>query len=101
MSVCATICYTSGVVHVLTVEGHDVVEHPLGLNGGAVGVELDGLDVAVDGLVPLALLAVFVTFPVVLLCGHSFNCSGLTRTISNIFIFVRVCSRKSAAKNYL
>ena len=59
-----------GIIHVLAVEGHDVVEHPLGLDSGAVGVKLDGLDIAVDGLVPLALLAVLVTFPVVLLCGH-------------------------------
>ena len=59
-----------GIIHVLAVEGHDVVEHALGLDSRAVGVERNSLDVAVDGFVPLLLLAVFVTFLVILVSGH-------------------------------
>ena len=42
----------SGIIHVFAVEGHDVVKHSLGLDGGAVRVEGDSLDIAVDGFVP-------------------------------------------------
>ena len=47
----------SRVIHVLAVEAHDVVEHAFGFHGRTVGVELRGLYVAVDGLMPLPLLA--------------------------------------------
>ena len=46
----------SWIIHILTVEGHDVVEHLLGLDSRTVGVDLDGLDIVVDGFVPLATL---------------------------------------------
>ena len=48
----------SGIIHILTIESHDVVEHVLSLNSGTVGIELNGTDVAVDGFVPLGLLAI-------------------------------------------
>ena len=60
----------SGVIHVLTVEGHDVIEHTLGLDSRTVGVELYGLDITVDGLMPLAMLAGFIAKLVVFLSCH-------------------------------
>ena len=42
----------SGIIHILAIERHDVVKHPLGLDGGAVRVEGDSLDITVDGFVP-------------------------------------------------
>ena len=59
------------VIHILAIEGHDVVEHALGLDSRTVRVELNGLNVAVDGFVPLRLLPVFVAFQIILFCGHS------------------------------
>ena len=43
----------SGIIHILAVEGHDVVKHALGLDSRTVGVKFNGLDIAVDGFVPL------------------------------------------------
>ena len=59
----------SRIIHIFTVEGHDVVEHSLGLDSRTIRVELDGLNVAVDGLVPLRLLAIFVALLVPLFSG--------------------------------
>ena len=42
-----------GIIHIFTVESHDIVKHLLGLNSRTVGVEPNSLDVAVDGVVPL------------------------------------------------
>ena len=61
------------IIHVLAVEGHDIVEHTLGLDSRAVGVKFYGSYVAVDGFMPLALLTVLVTFLIPLFCGHNFQ----------------------------
>ena len=58
------------IIHVFTIESHDVVEHSLGLHGRTVRVKLYSPDVAVNGFVPLALLTVFVTFLIILLSCH-------------------------------
>ena len=42
----------SGIIHILAIEGHDVIKHPLGLDSRTVRIQLDSLDIAVDGLVP-------------------------------------------------
>ena len=44
--------YISGIVHIFAVEGHDIVEHALGLDSWAIGIEFYGLYVAVDGFMP-------------------------------------------------
>jgi hypothetical protein len=59
----------SRIVHVLAIEIHDVIEHALGLYGGAVRIEVDGLYVAVDGFMPQALLAIGVALLIVVLGG--------------------------------
>ena len=38
-----------GIIHVLAVEGHDVIEHALGLDSRAVGVKLYSANIVVDG----------------------------------------------------
>ena len=43
----------SGVVCIFVVEGHDIIKHALGLDSRTVGVKRNGLDIAVDGFVPL------------------------------------------------
>ena len=58
----------SGVIHVFAIEIQDVVKHLLGLHSRTLWVQLNGLDVAVDGFVPQALPAVFVALLVPLLC---------------------------------
>ena len=55
----------SRIIHVLAVEGQDIIEHTLGFDGGTVGVELDGPDIAVDSLVPLPLLTKRITLKVI------------------------------------
>ena len=44
----------SGIIHIFTVECHDIVKHLLGLDSRTVRVELYSLYVAVDGFVPLS-----------------------------------------------
>ena len=66
---CAVVYY-SGIIHILAVESHDVVEHALGLDSRTVWVKLYGLDVAVDGLVPLLLFAGLVAALVIFVCCH-------------------------------
>ena len=39
----------SGIIHILAVESHDVVKHPLGLDSRTVRIQFDSLDIAVDG----------------------------------------------------
>ena len=73
----------SGIIHILAIERHDVVKHPLGLDSRTVRVKRNGLNIAVDGFVPLALLTVFITFLIILLCCHSVYCSGQQRTNTN------------------
>ena len=54
------------IIHILAVKGHDIVEHTLGLDSGAVGVKLYGSYIAVDGFMPFRLftkgIALFVPF---------------------------------------
>lgn len=59
-----------GVIHVLAVEGHDVVEHALGLDSWAVGVKLYSANIVVNGFMPLAAFASLVSKFVELLCSH-------------------------------
>ncbi len=69
-----------GIIHVFAIECHDVVEHALGLDGRAVGVEVDGPDVAVNSVMPLSALAVGVALKVIVLCGlwgFKFHVSGI------------------------
>ncbi len=58
------------IIHILAIEGHDVVQHALGLDSRTVRVEFYGLDVAVDGLVPLLLFAGLVAKLVIIVCCH-------------------------------
>jgi hypothetical protein len=58
------------VVHIFTIETHDVVKHALCLYSGTVGIKPDGLDIAVDGFMPETLPPVFVTFPIIFFCRH-------------------------------
>ena len=44
----------SGIIHILTIESHDIIKHTLGLDSRTVRVKRNSLDIAVDGLVPLA-----------------------------------------------
>ena len=60
----------SGIIHILAVEGHNIIEHTLGLNSGAVWVEFDGLNIAVYGFMPFRLFPKGVTLFVPLLCSH-------------------------------
>ena len=48
----------SGIIHILTIESHDIIKHMLGLDSRTVRVKRNSLDIAVDGLVPLAPFAV-------------------------------------------
>lgn len=57
----------SGVVIILTIEVEDIIQHLFGFHGRTVGIECDGLQIAVDGLlevafptIVIALLIVFV-----------------------------------------
>ena len=59
----------SGIVHILAVEGHDIVKHALGLDSRTVRIQRNSLDIAVDGFVPLRLLAIFVALLVPLFSG--------------------------------
>ena len=43
------------IIHVFTIEGHDVVEHALGLDSRTVGVQFNSLYIAIDGFMPLRL----------------------------------------------
>ena len=58
----------SGIVHILAIEGHDVVKHALGLDSWTVRVKRNSLDIAVDGFVPFRLFPKGVTLFVPLLC---------------------------------
>ena len=60
----------SGIIHILAIIGHDVVEHPLGFDSRTLRVEFYGLDISVDSLVPLAALASLIALLVILFCGH-------------------------------
>ena len=61
------------VVHVLAIEGHDVVEHSLGLDSRTVWVKLYGSYVTVDGFVPLRLFTKGISLFVPLLSGQHSN----------------------------
>ena len=63
----------SWIIHILAVKSHDIVEHLLSLDSRTIGVEFDGLNVVIDGLVPLTTLAGLVTLPIPLLCCHFSN----------------------------
>ena len=54
-----------GIIHIFTVEGHDVVEHALSFHSRTVGVQFYRLNVAVDGLMPQALLTERITLLVI------------------------------------
>ena len=62
-------CVMSRIVYVLAVVAKDVVKHLLGVDGRRFGVKADGLKVAVDGVLPVAALAVVVAPSVVLVCS--------------------------------
>ena len=55
------------------IEVQNVVDHLLGFHGWRLGVELDGFQVAVDGVFPVALLAIFVTFLIPFLGSHGLH----------------------------
>ena len=57
------------------IETEYVVKHLLGVHGRTVGIEGDGLQVIVDGHLPVALLPVFITQFVIFLCSHWFGVS--------------------------
>ena len=59
----------SGIIHILAVESHDVVKHPLGLNSGAVWIQFDSLNITVDGFMPLASFTGLIAFQIILLSG--------------------------------
>ena len=59
-----------GIIHVLAVKGHDVVEHALGLDSWAVGVKLYSANIVVNGFMPLAAFASLVSKFLELLCSH-------------------------------
>ena len=63
----------SGIIHILAIEGHDIVKHPLGLDSRAVRVKRDSLDIAVDGFVPFRLFTKGIALFVPLLSGHLSN----------------------------
>ena len=58
----------SGIIHILAIEGHDVIKHPLSLDSRTVRVKRNSLDIAVDGLVPFRLFPKGVT-----LCAVIYN----------------------------
>ena len=62
--------FLSWIVHIFAVEGHDIVEHALGLDSWAIGVEFYGLDIGVDSLMPLASLASLVSYLIILFSAH-------------------------------
>ena len=78
----------SRVIHVFTVEGHDVVQHAPGLDGGTIGVELGSTYVAVDGLMPLlpatGLVALLVE-PLSLKCVQFFHLFNFFFAAARVF----------------
>ena len=60
------------IIHILAIEGHDIVKHTLGFHSGTVGIKFYSFDIAVDGFMPLTLLSVFVTPLIPLLSGSKF-----------------------------
>ena len=62
---------SSGIIHILAIKGHDIIEHPLGLDSRTVRVELYSLDVAVDGVVPLPCPTGLIAFQIPLFSSHN------------------------------
>ena len=61
----------SGVIEVFTIIVKYVVKHLLCLYGRRVGVEADGFEVAVDGVLPVAALSVGVATRVIVVGGDA------------------------------
>ena len=59
----------SGIIHIFTVECHDVIEHLLRLDGRTLWIKFYRLDIAVDGLVPQTFLPGLVSLKIPLLGG--------------------------------
>ena len=74
------------IIHVFAIEGHDVVEHTLGLDSRTVGVKLYGLDIAVDGLVPFGFFTKGVSLFVPFLCGSKLY--TLHSTLSTLYFYL-------------
>jgi len=58
------------IIHVFAIEGHDIVEHALGLDSRTVGVKRNRLDIAVNGLVPFGFLTKGIALLIPFLCSH-------------------------------
>ena len=75
-----------GVVRILVIEIQNVVEHFLGFDGRAFGVECDGFHIAVQRLLPVAPTTMLVAL-LVINGGLSPNPSPIGEGSSDFFVF--------------
>ena len=76
----------SGVIDVFTIIVKYVVKHLLCLYGRRVGVEADGFEVAVDGVLPVAALSVLVAFAVIMVGSQWVAVAYVLSIVADFFV---------------